>query len=673
MDIVDIRPTGEYDVAPLEPAQAHVPDVAAHTRINRWSRLVWGPWGDPRWIRVALLTIAAGAGVAYAWGISHDGLQLYYAAGVRSMSSSWRVFWFGGFDGAGQVSLDKLPGAFWVQALVVRVFGMSTPSLVIPQVVAGVLAVLALFRAVRQTAGPRAALVAAAVLATTPVTAMMSRGNTSDGLCVLLLVLAAGAALRAISTGRLRTLLLAALCVGLAFQAKMIEAWMVLPAFALAYLVAAPGSPWRRLAQLGVAGVVVTAISVSWMAAVALAPASQRPYVDGSQDNSIFEQVFVYNGMARFGAARGYGLGTDLPYSPSNQAKQYAADLTRSRSAPPADRSRPGWSRVVSGPVGGDVGWLLPTALCVLVGGLVALRRRPRTDPLRAGLLLWGGWLITYAVVFSSAATLMNYYLAMLSPAVAALCAIGVKLALDSRTGHWAMAIGLLASAVCPILLTSAALDWLPWAIGGLAVLAALLTALSRRAAALRTPGLVVGLAGVLLGPVTATVTLVKAGGGPFDAPFAAVGTLARPSLSRRAGPALPIYAGEIRQSTSTALWQHLDLVHAQMNDDLGGGKQKFVIFTAAAASSYVLAGVSGVVPVGGYTGLTDSPSVDQLHALIDSGVVRYAIVPGPRDLRANDPRVLLIRSSCRRSPAAILSGDESMTAAPQLYLCGDW
>ena len=212
------------------------------------------------------------------------------------MAASWHDFIYGAFDPAGTITLDKLPGAFWVQALAVRALGFHTWVIVAPQAAEGVLTVLVLYRAVQRLAGPAAGLIAAAIVAVSPATVLLSRGNIADSLMILL-VLAADAVSGAIANGSQARLVLAAIWVGLAFQAKMIEAWLVLPAFGLAYLLSGPGSVRRRLRQLVVAGLV----SVSWMTAVSVVPASHRPYADGSHDNSLYEQVFVYNGFGRFG------------------------------------------------------------------------------------------------------------------------------------------------------------------------------------------------------------------------------------------------------------------------------------------------------------------------------------------------------------------------------------
>ncbi len=193
-----------------------------------WRRLV----GQPVWALPALLALTAASGFAYAWSATGN-LEIYYAAAVRSMSMSWHNFFFASFDPAGTITLDKLPGAFWVQALSVRVFGVYAWALVAPQVLEGMASVLVLYRVVRRVAGPVAGVLAAGVFVLSPATVALNRGNVPDTLMILLLLLAADATVRAIITGRVRSLLWAGVVVGFAFQAKMIEAWLLLPALAL--------------------------------------------------------------------------------------------------------------------------------------------------------------------------------------------------------------------------------------------------------------------------------------------------------------------------------------------------------------------------------------------------------------------------------------------------------
>ncbi|MGK4583847.1 ArnT family glycosyltransferase [Kitasatospora sp. HPMI-4] len=264
-------------------------------------RAPWrSPDGQPGYARPALLGIAALAAVLYAWDINHSQYHAFYADAVRSMTESWKAFFFGSFDPANTITLDKLPGFLWPQALSARLFGFHPWALTLPQVIEGVLAVLVLYRVVRRWAGANAGLLAAAAFTLTPVAAGLFRTAVEDAAFTLLLLLAADAAQRAAQSGRLRPLLLSGVWVGLAFQTKMLEAWAVLPALAAVYLVSAPVTLRRRFGHVALAGLVTVAVSASWMLAVTLTPAKDRPYVDGTTDNSAFSMVVGYNFLNRF-------------------------------------------------------------------------------------------------------------------------------------------------------------------------------------------------------------------------------------------------------------------------------------------------------------------------------------------------------------------------------------
>src|ERR1700735_1177610 len=334
----------------------------------RWQRFLtpWrSPSDQPAWARPALLAIAVVAAVAYGWGMAGASVEPFYGAAARSMSESWHDFIFGSFDPAGTVTVDKLPGALWMQALSLRVFGFHIWALVLPQVIEGVLTILVLYRAVRRLAGPAAGLIAAAALAVTPITVLLSRGNVSDSLLILLLVLAADATSAVLLTGSLRQLVLAGVWVGLAFQAKMIQAWLALPALAAGYLLAAPAAKLRtRCAHVALAGLVTAVVSLSWMTAVSLVPSQDRPYVDGSANDSVYTQVFDYNGLGRL---TGNWKTLAGPPSPLLIAAAESGNLLNAETI----GIKASWHRLLSGPFAADGGWLLPAALVGALGALI--------------------------------------------------------------------------------------------------------------------------------------------------------------------------------------------------------------------------------------------------------------------------------------------------------------
>src|SRR3984957_19891883 len=356
------RPAPAYSSnwGPRPPARRglHLPPRRSSSPgVRRWWAFWLSPDDQPRWARPALLVVAALAALAYAWGLDHAALEPFYGAAARSMASSWHDFFFGSFDPNGTVTVDKLPGALWVQALSLRAFGVNTWAFVLPQVVEGILTVLVLYRAVRRLAGPSAGIVAALVLAASPVTVLLNRGNISDSLLILLLVLAADAASLALTTGRLRSLLVGGLWVGLAFQAKMTQAWLVLPALWLAYLIASPARG-RRLGHVALATLVTAVVSLSWMTVVTAVPAHDRPYVDGSSNNSEFAQVFDYNGYSRFEHPSAFetSVGPLAPFIVVGLEQRTFLNA----STAVVGRS---WNRLLSGPLGRDTGWLLPASL----------------------------------------------------------------------------------------------------------------------------------------------------------------------------------------------------------------------------------------------------------------------------------------------------------------------
>jgi 4-amino-4-deoxy-L-arabinose transferase-like glycosyltransferase len=577
------------------------------------------PADQPGWARPALFGIAVLSAALYTWraGIY---LEWYYAAAVRSMSMSWHNFFFAAFDPAGTVSLDKLPGAFWLQALSVRVFGLHTWAIIFPQVVEGVLSVLVLYRIVRRLCGPVAGLVAAGSLALSPATVALNRGNISDTLMVLLLLLAADAAVSSVTTGRWRGMLLAGMWVGLAFQAKMVEAWIALPALGLLYLVSAPG-PWlQRLQRIVVMGIVAAVVSLSWMTVVTLTPASTRPYVDGSQDNSLFQQVFVYNGFGRFDQL-----------SP-NQL------LTRSIGLKIGIPPHPAWDRLLMGAFGRDIAWLIPAALIALVAGLAETRRHSRGDLMRASYVLWGTWLLAFAAVFSFSSSINTYYTAALSPALAGLVATGSVRAWQRRES---IRVRLVVAAT--VLITAGYAAWLlpargtglpGWlaplviALGIAAAVVGLLSSWQGAPRRLLPAGLAVSLVTVMLVPAVASVSIATSRLGSFDTPFQPM----RFTLGVRA-------FFEVTSPTEKLL--------PRIEDVRRGAPYLLATQTSALAAPFIFVTGQEVLPIGGYTGTIPEPTLAAIKSMVRSG--RFHLVV--QSASTTDPRLVWIARHCISVP----------------------
>jgi 4-amino-4-deoxy-L-arabinose transferase-like glycosyltransferase len=619
------RPAATATTAPAEPGAAGPPAGDGYAGAAAW-----------KW-RAALALVALVTAASYAWASNADPLEGYYAAAVRSMSMSWHDFMYGAFDPAGTITLDKLPGAFWIQALSVRAFGVHTWSIVAPQAVEGVLTVLVLYRAVRRLAGPAAGLIAAIVFAVSPATVALNRGNISDTLMILLLVLAAdavGAAIasrRAGGPGRQGRLVLAAVWVGLAFQAKMIEAWLLLPALGLAYLIAAPGPLLRRFRELAVAAVVTGVVSLAWMTAFSLVPAAQRPYADGSRDNSVYQQVFVYNGFGR--------LGDQTPLQLLAR-QSLGINLRGALSGP-----RPAPDRLLRGDLGRDTGWLIPAALAMAGWGLLRRRRQPRGDPLRAGFALWGAWLLTLAVTFSVTTTVNAYYTAALTPAAAAILGAGAAAAWSARRSAVSLPTGLAVAAAGTagyaawLLSTGTGVPgWLIPAVlaaGAVAVAAGAAAAIAAQKARdrhgrsdrLLATALGTALLAGLLVPAVAAAGIVAQHRGAFDTPYesepeAAAIQLLFVRLPGQVSPLIP----------------RLEKVQLGAPDLLAAQ-------SSALASVFIYDSGREALPLGGFTGAIPAPTLAQVKADVRAGQFHLAVLSATR---ARSPVLAWITTHCR-------------------------
>jgi 4-amino-4-deoxy-L-arabinose transferase-like glycosyltransferase len=438
--------------------------------------------------RPALLILLAATAVLYVYGLGASGwANSFYSAAVQAGTKSWEAFLFGSSDAANAITVDKPPAALWVMELSARLFGVNAWSILVPQALEGVAAVAVLYAAVRRCASAGAGLLAGAVLAVTPVAALMFRFNNPDALLVLLLVVAAYAVVRALERAGTWWLVLAGAAVGFGFLTKMMQAFLVLPAFALVYVFAAPTPLRRRIVQVLLSGVAVVVSAGWWVAVVALWPAGSRPYIGGSQDNSVLGLAFGYNGFGRLNGDEAGGLGN------LNQDA--------------------GWARLFGSDMGTQISWLLPAALVGLAAGLWLTHRAPRTDLTRAALLMWGGWLVVTAVVFSFAQGILHpYYTVALAPAIAALVGIGAS-------GLWrhrgragvsgVLAGGTALSVIWAFVLLDRDADWHPWlryavlVVGLLAAGLLVVADLSRRIALF---GVALAVVAVLAGPTAYSV-----------------------------------------------------------------------------------------------------------------------------------------------------------------------
>ncbi len=523
--------------------------------------------------RPALPVLLAATGVLYLWGLGASGwANAYYSAAAQAGAASWKALFFAATDAAGGITVDKTPASVWVMGLSARVFGVNPWSILVPQALMGVATVWLLYAAVKRVAGETAALLAGVVLALTPVAVLMFRFNNPDALLVLLLTAGAYATVRAIDDGRMRWLALAGACVGFGFLTKMLQAFLVLPAFGLAWLV---GAQRKRLLGLAVALGAIVVSAGWWVLVVSLWPAADRPYIGGSQHDSVLELTFGYNGFGRLtgdevGSVGGGGTGGV-------------------------------WGRLFGAEMAGGIAWLLPAAVVLLIGGLWATWRR---GPMWTSLLLWGGWLVVTAVVFSLMDGIIHaYYTVALAPALAGVVGIGaVALWRKGFTG-----VAVLSGAVALTALESyMLLGSLVLLILGLAAAALLLVV--ERNLAVAALAVVVALAG------PAAYSLQTA---------AATHSGALPS----AGPS----AGNVTFGGGMGGLLDAPTPGADLVALLQQGDHTWTAATVGSnnAAGYQLASGKPVLAVGGFNGTDPAPTLAEFQDMVRDGQVHWFIGDG--------------------------------------------
>ena len=640
MTISTLRRSARGLAAPRT-APREQPTAATPYTQGRAARLWRGPAEDPSWARPSLVILLCATAAFYLYDLTSSGwANAFYSAAVQAGSESWKAFFYGSSDAASAITVDKPPASLWVMALSVRIFGLSSFAILLPEVLMGVASVGVLYATIKRHFGAAAGLIAGATLALTPVATLMFRFNNPDALLVLLMTLGAWATVKAVDEGRARWLVATGVLLGFGFLTKTLQVFLVLPAFALAYLLAADTTLGRRIQHLLAAGLAMVLSAGWWVAIVELVPASARPYIGGSQTNSFLELTFGYNGFGRLTGDETGSVGGGNGWGQT------------------------GLTRLFDPEIGGQISWLLPSALLLLVTGLVMRGRLPRTDGRRAQLVVWGGWLVITALTFSLMAGIFHaYYTVALAPAVAAVVAIGATLAWERRDrfGMTTLAAATaIASAWSFVLLARSAdfLPWLRWLVVVLGLAAALLMLVLDRihASAVKV---VAGaaLVAVLAGPAAYSVqtvtnahtgSIVTAGpstgsgtGGPGGGPGGmggtppqgtangATGTTNGPTTGRggmgggMAGGMAGGMGGLLGASTPST-----EVVSALSAD------ADSYTWVAAAVGSQNAAGLQlatgqPVMALGGFNGTDPSPTLAQLQAYVASGQIHYLLASG--------------------------------------------
>nr|WSY54738.1 glycosyltransferase family 39 protein [Streptomyces sp. NBC_00886] len=467
------------------------------------------PEKAPRWSLPALVAIMVLAAVLYSWNLSGSSLNSFYSSAVYSGTQSWKAWFFGSLDAGNFITVDKPPFSLMVMGLSCRIFGFGTWQMMLPEVAAALGTIWILHSSVKRYFGHVAAAVAALVLALTPITVAINRDNNPDTLLVLLMVAGAALGLRAVRTDRLLPLIGSAVCFGFAFNTKLLQGYIALPAVFAVYLFASKLGWKKKLVQLALATVALAVSSFWWATAVSLVPASDRPYIGGSTDGTAWDLIMGYDGFGRVFGGEGNGGG-------GGGAGGGGGGGTFAGTA--------GLGRMFNDILGGQISWLIPFSAIALIAGLVLVGRAPRTDPTRAALVMWGGWTLLHYVTFSMAqGTMHPYYTTALAPGIAALCGGGgVMLWRAFRSGDarwsWVLPAGLGVTGIWAIVVLRRASGWNTWlwpTIGVLMVLAivGLFVFRSGNRTRLLTASVAAAIIAALAGPTAYAVTPAASSG----------------------------------------------------------------------------------------------------------------------------------------------------------------
>ncbi|TYQ07414.1 UNVERIFIED_ORG: 4-amino-4-deoxy-L-arabinose transferase-like glycosyltransferase [Gordonia westfalica J30] len=618
------------------------------------------PSKNPLWQRLSLAALLIGTGVLYLWNLSINGwANSFYSAAIQAGSESWKAWFFGSSDMANSITVDKPPASLWIPGLSARIFGVNSWSILVPEVLMGVASVALLYLIVRKYFGHWAGILAGTVLALTPVAALMFRFDNPEALLILLMIAAVWSLMKAVDDGRWRWLILTGVFVGFGFLTKQLQVMLIVPALSVTYLAFGPRGWLRRLGQLFAALGAMIVSAGWWILAVELWPASSRPYIGGSQNNSILELTLGYNG---FGRLNGNETGAVVP-GRSGMSEMGGAGGPGGPGRPGGGAwGETGWLRMFEPAQGGQIAWLIPTGLLLAVVAAVLIGRARRTDPRRAYLAVWGLWLLVTMGVFSFMAGIFHqYYTAALAPAVAALVAGGAAVCWTHRDRLWvriALGASVWIAAVWGFVLLNRTPDFVPWLrfavlVVGLLAGAAMIFANVRSVAAAAITGAI--LAG-LAGPVAYTIDTVateKSGSiitagprveGEFGGPGGRGGPDGRgmpggpgqrmPGAPGQGMPGAPGQGmpggrggdgpgGLLRGSTPTAA------VVEKLNADADRYTWVAAAIGSNSASGYQLETGHSVMPIGGFNGSDPSPTLAEFQNLVAEKKIHYFLGGG--------------------------------------------
>jgi 4-amino-4-deoxy-L-arabinose transferase-like glycosyltransferase len=580
----------------------------------------------------------------------------FYAAAVMSMTQNLHAFFFNSLDSVGFVTIDKPPLGFWIQAVSARLLGFSGFSILLPEALATVGSVALLYYVVKRAFGSAAGLLAGLMSALVPISVAVGRNNTIDAPLVFTLLVSVWTGLKATERGSLTWLLATGAIVGLGFEIKMLEAYLVVPALGLVYLLGAPISRRARLAHLALAATVMLGVSLAWPLAVDLTPASLRPWVDSTQDNSAISLALGYNGIQRL-----LGQNASITQFLTGLGVNFSGSAATSTSTGFGvggmfDNGAAGPLRLLEQQLAGQASWLLPlSTLGLALGAWQAWRERGAFVRSRRGqaTLVFGTWLLAAGAFFSVANFFHSYYLVTIGPPIAALAAIGVASLWDGVVSHsrtaWLLPFGLVGTALVQARILSYYPTWSTWLtplvvgatlVGAVALSVALAGPDLRHTRVLKRAAAGVAIGALLVAPAVwsgYTTVYGSSGGLPSAGPqvassnarfgaldgSAADGTApdGASGFSGAPGSGAPNFGGPGGE-VSTDLITYLEA---------NQGSTTYLVATtdSNSAASIILASGQPVMSLGGFTGSDPILSVDQFASLVASGEVRYVLVSG--------------------------------------------
>ncbi|EKF35777.1 MULTISPECIES: glycosyltransferase family 39 protein [Bacillus] len=606
-------------------------------------------------ILIIILLIAAFLYTYQIW--QNDSANQYYLAAVKSMSKSFHHFFYASFDASGFVSIDKPPVVLWIQTISALIFGFHTWSVILPQALAGIGSVLLLYIMIKPVFGQGAARVSAAVMALTPIAAAVSRTNNIDSMLVFTLLAGAYFLMRAVKSGKLRWLIMAFVLIGIGFNMKMLQAYMVLPAFIFYYVIAARVPLKKKILSLLCSLVVLACVSLSWAVTVDMTSESQRPYVGSSQTNSVLELAFGYNGTERllgqttgksFGEMNqqagammpdGSGVGgtsddqSNRNQQPPSQNQMMPPHQGGAGGTPPGNTvsgqsmnmygtGNPGVFRLFQSALSGQISWMLPFALFGLLGMIISWwrDRKSQVNEWKVNewkqTLFWTAWLIPAAGFFSVASFFHHYYLIMLAPPIAALCGIGAKKMGELFTSQKGISAYLLPAAIAVTGIfqgyilsnytTQISSVWMyTIAIAGVSI--AILLLMYKEKQLIKKRLMIIAMTTLLLIPGFWSATPIIYGGNSV---------LPEAGVQLASSNGGNMFTSSVDQDLLTYLKAHQT-----------GETYLFATLTTVTAAPYIIDEDENVMALGGFNGTDPILTVKKLKTLIQQGKVKYFLL----------------------------------------------